>query len=67
MRKNFFFQILNTIFLQITLSLTIDALLKKLDFRQMTFEEFRNLLLANYVNFKFLALSIQWTFMTNGI
>lgn len=33
----------------------------------MSFEQIRDLLLSNYINFTFLALAIQWTFVTNGI
>lgn len=58
MRKNFFFQILNTIFIQITLTTTIDALVKEIDIFTMTFDEVRTLLLSNYINFTFLALAI---------
>ncbi len=69
MRKNFFFQIMNTIFLQITLSTTIIALIEKVnnpDFK-FDFDTIRTLLLSGFVDFLFINLSIQWTFISNGI
>lgn len=67
MRKNFFFMIMNTIFLQITVQTTIRALFERINEAEFDFDNIKRLLLTNFVNFLFLNLSIQWAFITNGI
>ena len=67
MRKSFFFQSMNTIFLQITLQTTIKALLEQINDTEFDFDRMKALLLKNFSNFLFLNLSIQWCFISNGI
>jgi hypothetical protein len=67
MQKNYFFQLMNYVIIQITLSTTIEAFLKDIDWQNLDFAKIQEILFKGYINIYFITIAIQFTFITNGI
>ena len=67
MKKNFFFQIMNTIFLPLTVNTSIQLLLITLKYEGFDYEIISKLLISNFASEIFIAFTIQLAFISNGI
>jgi Calcium-dependent channel, 7TM region, putative phosphate len=67
MKKNFFFQIMNTIFVPLTVNTSISYLFNKLNQEGISYDVIRGLLIGNFASEIFITISIQLTFISNGI
>ncbi len=67
MKKNFYFQIMNTIFVPLTLNSAISVFFSNIDWEKLNYEYVVSMMMANFAGLIFITLTLQWTFISNGM